>query len=319
MELNKKMLKKEDFKNPIDWVIYQVNGKKNNTTNIRINENYTLSEAKYPLKFYKTRSEGRYSVIYGKNHLCNCSYEGRRKVQDYFDEHFNGKNLNQVTLELKKEHNQVIKTRKRGRKPKSYKRNHLRFQPRKNGRLKVAVSDKGKTHTICNCYNYQIEQVKKDFENIKTNHSLDEIKEMMKNKYNIKDTPKEIVKPKRKGKSNRGYSENKVLFELRETGRVQVRVSDKGKTHTICSCNPNQKEQVSSRYDELKTEHDLDYIKKTMKEEFNLRVNGRVNGKYNSNDNVKHQISIREDGVVFKDGQYVCVNEQLYDIISKLL
>ena len=27
------MLKKEDFKNPFDWVIYQVNGKKNNTTN----------------------------------------------------------------------------------------------------------------------------------------------------------------------------------------------------------------------------------------------------------------------------------------------
>ena len=234
MELNNKMLKKEDFKNPIDWVIYQVNGKKNNTTNNRINENYTLSEAKYPLKFYKTRSEGRYSVIYGKNHLCNCSYENARKVQDYFDEHFNGKNLNHVTSELKKKHNQIIKTRKRGRKPKSYKRNHLRFQPRKNGRLEVAVSDKGKTHTLC-------------------------------------------------------------------------------------SCNPNQKEQVSSRYDELKTEHDLDYIKKTMKEEFNLRVNGRVNGKYNSNDNVKHQISIREDGVVFKDGQYVCVNEQLYDIVSMLL
>ena len=142
---------------------------------------------------------------------------------------------------------------------------------------------------------------------------------MMKNKYNIKDTPKEIAKPKRKGKANSSYSENNVLFELRETGRVQVRVSDKGKTHTLCSCNPNQKEQVSSRYDELKTEHDLDYIKKTMKEEFNLRVNGRVNGKYNSNDNVKHQISIREDGVVFKDGQYVCVNEQLYDIVSMLL
>ena len=271
------------------------------------------------MKFYKTRSEGRYSVIYGKNHLCNCSYENARKVQDYFDEHFNGKNLNQVTLELKKEHNQVIKTRKRGRKPKSYKRNHLRFQPRKNGRLKVAVSDKGKTHTICNCYNYQIEQVKKDFENIKTNHSIEEIKEMMRNKYNIKDTPKEISKPKKRAKNNGSYFENNVLFELRETGRVQVRVSDKGKTHTLCSCNPNQKEQVSSRYDELKTEHDLDYIKKTMKEEFNLRVNGRVNDKYNSNDTVKHQISIREDGVVFKDGQYVCVNEQLYNIISMLL
>ena len=313
------MLSKEDFANPFDWVIYKVNGKKNNTNDNQVNDNYNLTEAKYPLKFYKTRSDGRYSVHYSGNHLCNCSYENARKVQDYFDEHFNGKNLNKVTHELKKEHNQIIKTRKRGRKPKSYKKNSLRFQPRKNGRLEVAVSDKGRTHVVCNCYRDQMEQVQEDFENIKSNHSLDEIKEMMKNKYNIKDTPKEIAKPKRKGKANSSYSENNVLFELRETGRVQVRVSDKGKTHTLCSCNPDQKEQVSSRYDELKTKHDLDYIKKTRKEEFNLRVNGRVNGKYEPMNNVKHQISIREDGVVFKDGKYVCVNEQLYDIVSKLL
>lgn len=311
------MLKKEDFKNPIDWVIYQVNGKRK--TENKIKEDYTLQNAKYPLKFYTHNGNGRCNVQYGKIHICTCDENEAEKVQNYFDENFNGKNIKTIANTLKSEHNHRIKKGKRGRKSKTYKENPVRFYERKNGRFQVIVNNKGKTHTICHCNKDQIEPIKKDYEMIKNKKSLDEIKSIMKEKYNeVKnETPQPIQSPKKRGLI--GYRESRLQFDEKSTGRVQVRVRDNGRYETLCSCGVSQVGDVQSKYNDLKNVHDLEEIKDILKEEFNLKITGRkVKDKLPSSAR-NHQIVIDENGAVYKDGKFLFANDTMYDWINSLI
>ena len=306
------MLTKEDFKNPIDWVIYQVNGKRTKTVTTETNDDYTLSEAKYPLKFYDS-VEGRCNVQYSRDYLCACDNDKKREVQEYFDEHFNGRNIKKISEELKVKHNTRIKSKKRGRKPKSYKKNHLRFQVRKDSRIEVAVSDKGHTHVICYCDEDQIDDVQAYYDSLKKSNSLDDVKIKMKQKFNKK-TCNRKSRPK-----NNTYKESKLSFEVKQTGRVQVRVRDNGKIHTICSCSPLQVDEVRERYDGLKHNHDLDEIKLLMKKEFNKKINWKSEKANDIHTKGIHHIMLNENGSIYQDGHFVCVDDSLYSLVDKLL
>lgn len=181
-------MKREDFKNPMDWVIYKVNGrmpKPQKKRDVGIENNMLpKNDRKYGLKFYRNQN-GRYSVMYHKEYLCMCSYEDIQDIQKYFDENFNGKNAKQMSKELKGKYNQKIRSVKRGIKGKPYSQNRLNFQKKDGGRLCARVNDKGKVHTICQCYENQKKEVSDTYDMLKESNSIDTIKEIMKDRYNI--------------------------------------------------------------------------------------------------------------------------------------
>ena len=231
-------MKKEDFKNPFEWVMYKVNGKipvdTAKTDKTPKTEEYSFqlvkhmlpkNERKYGLKYYHN-SNGRYTAMYHQDDLSMCSYEDIPHIQEYFDNHFTGKNIIKISRELKNKYNQNMKKAKRG----------VKGQP---------------------------------------------------------------------------YSKNRLNFQQKQGGRLCARVNDKGKVHTICQCYENQKNEVSNKYDVLKKEYDIDTIKEIMKNEYNII--GRKGKKARLN---KHQINIREDGAVYKDGQFITVDSKVYDIID---
>ena len=172
-------MKKEDFKNPFEWVMYKVNGR---LPTEKLDGN-TFPNGKYGVKYYKNPN-GRYTAMYRSHYLCMCSYEDIPKIQEKFDEEFNGKNIVKISNKLKKEYNQQI-IKRRGAKPKPYSKNRLNFQKKENGRMCARVSDKGKTHTICQCYERQRKEVSDKYDVLKKEHDLDTIKQIMKKEYNL--------------------------------------------------------------------------------------------------------------------------------------
>ena len=183
------MLKKEDFKNPIDWVIYKVTGKNPETQkNIR-------TEPEHHLNFYRTHTENRYNATYKNKHLCTCHKDQIDNVQEYFDEYYNKKSLDEISSELKARYNLRIKKNRpiaeQSRIPKtrkSYKHNNLSFEKKKTGRCQVRINDKKKIHTICSCYPHQKDKVINDYNMLKKEHGIEEIKKIMKRKYNLRVT-----------------------------------------------------------------------------------------------------------------------------------
>ena len=60
-------MERDDFTNPIDWVIYKVNGRKPQKENDEltlVKHSLPTDERKYGLKFYRNKSDGRYGVFY---------------------------------------------------------------------------------------------------------------------------------------------------------------------------------------------------------------------------------------------------------------
>lgn len=229
------MLRKNDFKNPIDWVIYKVNGKLPEQRTNLINNSLPPKQRKYPLKFYATKNEDRYNVHYKQKHLCTCHKTNIMDIQNYFDENYDETNI-------------------------------------------------------------------------------PEIREALKQKYNIKikRNVKKNIRKSRIPKKLRNYKQNRPSFENKKNGRVQVRVNDKDKIHTLCSCYPYQKNDIVSEYDVLKRTHDLPEIKKILKSKYNLR-------KVNVKDNFMHDIHITQNGSFFYDGKFIKVDKDLYDVVNKYI
>ena len=186
-------MKKEDFSNPIDWVIYNVNGElpKQKKTSKLEKHSLPKSERKYLVKYYRNRNN-RYGAFYNKKHLCMCNYEDIPHIQNYFDKHYNGNNINSISRNLKRKYNYT----KKGIKPKTYSKNRLNFQEKSNGRFCARVNDRGKTHTICQCYGNERKEVSDTYDSLKKSHNIEEIKEIMKRQYNI------INRKKRNGDLN---------------------------------------------------------------------------------------------------------------------
>ena len=68
---------------------------------------------------------------------------------------------------------------------KSFREHSLTFHDRENGRMQVFIRDNGITHTVCHCNSTQRKEVNEKYETLKMNHSLDEIKAILKKEYNI--------------------------------------------------------------------------------------------------------------------------------------
>lgn len=160
---------------------------------VELTDRHTLDEGKFKLKFYD-QGNGRYNVQYRGNYLCFCDKKEIAAVQSDFDKDFNGNNLTEMNEVLRKKYNKVTrtnnvpKTQKRTRRKNrvSYKTGRLTFENRKNGRLQVRVLDKGKTQSICCCYPEERDEVVERYNNLKKDHTLQDIKKIMKKDYNIR-------------------------------------------------------------------------------------------------------------------------------------
>lgn len=170
-------MEREDFNSSVDWVIYKVTGKLPNA-NVGL-EKHLLpkSERVNDVKFYYNKHTGRYGALYHNNFLCTCKEEEIKDVQNQFDNEFNGRNLEDVTIALKTRFNV-------SRRYQTYKDGTLRFSS-KNGRLTATINHECKTHTICSCYPNQREEVTEKFNTLRKTRDLESIKKTMKEQYNI--------------------------------------------------------------------------------------------------------------------------------------
>lgn len=339
------MLNREDFENPIDWVMYKVTGKQpnvGNPVNVEIVESdevengnpnlvdYSLPNGKFELKFYRNH-RNRYSVHYNKSYLCMCDGTELENVQGYFDENFNGKNIKELSDHLKMKYNDKIKgmhhkngekiPKKRGRKGKTYKKNNLTFQKRRNGRYSVRVSHKAKSYTICQCDESQKDEVRARYDSLKKKHSLGEIQSIMKSEYNrisvpsrVSNAPKPVKRQDGRGKS---FREHSLTFHDRENGRMQVFIRDNGVTHTVCHCSSTQRKEVTEKYETLKMNHSLDEIKAILKKEYNIQRKNHSPKK--TGDVANHQIVIQSNGTVMKDGKFCTVDSKLYELVNRFV
>ena len=188
----------------------------------------------------------------------------------------------------------------------SWGKHPLKFYVNRSGRYSVNYRN---TH-ICTCKEDEIIEIQKQFDKMYGKMSIEEISDELKVKYNEK-----IKRNKRKESRHRNcktYKESRLQFEEKPTGRIQVRVNDNGKIHTICQCYPDQKLDVVKKFNELKKTYELDSLKTMMKREYNLRGKSRDDG-------VKHTISISDDGAIYKDGKYMKVNKSIYDFVNGIL
>lgn len=182
----------------------------------------------------------------------------------------------------------------------------LKFYRNKSGRYSVNYKN---TH-VCTCDESEIVEIQKQFDKQFGRKDIEEISDELKVKYNEK--IKRNIKKDKKHRNCKTYKESRLQFEEKPTGRMQVRVNDNGKIHTICQCYPNQKEEIIKRYDLLKKSNDLDSLKMKMKKDYNLRGKAR-------DSEAKHIISINDDGTIYKDGKYIKVSRNIYDLVNGLI
>ena len=184
----------------LDWIRQRMTNNKDSSETRPLEVIETdVTNKEYKLRFYENRN-GRHTVHYDGTHLCTCGTGEFNDVREYFNTHYDGNNLEQVSSELKGIFNKKIYnnrvytksrkrgktgTKKRGRRRKSFRENRLQFEDKGTGRIQVKVSDNGKTQTVCQCYKEQIDEVQRKFDSLKYNHGLDEIKVIMKGEYNL--------------------------------------------------------------------------------------------------------------------------------------
>ena len=92
-----------------DEIIFNANKSYNNN---RKDEEEEEEELQYTLKFYQKKN-GRCQATYKSNYLCTCKNNETTEVEQYFNEHFNGENIQQVSDELKKIYNKKIQQNKK--------------------------------------------------------------------------------------------------------------------------------------------------------------------------------------------------------------
>ena len=160
----------------------------------RTNEPETQTEEPKP-KFYK-KQNGRYQVTYKSNHLCTCEEEEIPQVQEYFQQNYDGENITEISNTLKEQYNIKIqhnkkykKAKKTGKRRGTWKSNKLTFEDKPSGRCQVRVMDNGKYRTVCSCNTNQKHEVTRRWNNLKKTHKFNEIRDIMKKDYNLRQLP----------------------------------------------------------------------------------------------------------------------------------
>lgn len=145
---------------------------------------------------------------------------------------------------------------------------------------------------ICSCEKDEIKDVQTYFDENYDGNNFEEVRDNLKNKYNL-------------SRRNQTYK-NGVLRFSKKGSRLTAHINHKTVTHTICSCYPYQKEEVTEKFNTLRKTRDLESIKKTMKEQYNIQ------GKKNAKTNTGVVYTIDENGTIYKDGK-------LYGIVNQLM
>ena len=181
--------------------------------------------------------------------------------------------------------------------PKDERKHELKFYHNKvHDRYGVFYKNKH----LCACSENEIIEIQDYFDKNYNGRNIEPIKEELKNKYNMV-------------KKNPTHKDANIVFNKRGNGRLTAMIHVKGKTHSICSCNYEQADEVSDMYNSLKKNHDLEYIKEKMKAKYNYP-------QYKSKKTQqKHVISIDDNGMCYKDGKMIGVDSKLYKVVENYI
>lgn len=205
-------IKREQFLNTMDWVKYQITGQIPDYLQEEENpllHKFKVKGGKYPLKFYNDATiKGRKSVNYSHNkaqyHICSCDEPEILDVQNYFDTHFNGENIEEVREALKEKYN-------RRRRCLTLQNANITFTAKHGTRIHASTAYGGNRYGLCSCDVKQKEEVTELFHKLKNEKPIEEIQLILKSKYN-KEHPKPKVKKQSKAKSKKDDENNTTII-----------------------------------------------------------------------------------------------------------
>ena len=159
-------MKKEDFSNPIDWIIYKVNGNK-------------PQKQEYDLRFYPD-TEDRCSVWHNKEYVCMCDKTEKDKVIREFNKTYNGRNIEEASKHLKSIFNKNTKKSRKPAKISFIKQNGT-------GRIHVRTRHNKKTINLCSCEASQTKEIRERYEKMRSKGlPIPEIRRIFQEDYNLK-------------------------------------------------------------------------------------------------------------------------------------
>ncbi len=162
-------MRKEDFKNPINWIIYKVNGEVKNDK---------PQQQRYDLRFYHD-TDDRCSVWYNKKYVCMCDKHDKTKVEKEFNKIYNGRNFTKTQQYMKKSFNKSTRHRKR--------KSDISFIKQKTGRMHVRARKGRKRMNLCSCEPSQKDEILARYNQMKKDGlTFDEIRTIFQNEYNLK-------------------------------------------------------------------------------------------------------------------------------------
>lgn len=172
----------------------------------------------------------------------------------------------------------------------SERKNDVKFYYNKNTKRYGCLYN---NNFVCTCRENEIRDVQKHFDKMFNGHNLEEVTESLRDKYNL-------------SKRYQTYKNGTLRFTPKN-GRLTAHINHECKTHTICSCYPNQREEVTDKFNTLRKTRDLESIKKTMKEQYNIQGRKTIEPTPNG---VKYTID--ENGTIYKNGK-------LYGVVNQLM
>ena len=162
-------MRREDFSNPIDWIIYKVNGE--------VRGDKPQGRESH-LRFYHD-TEDRCSVWHNKDYLCMCDKHDKSLVEKEFNRLYNGRNFAETQKIMKKAFNKSTRNRRR--------KSDISFIMQKSGRMHVRAKKGRKRKNLCSCEPSQKEEILARYNQMKKNGlSFDEIRVIFQNDYNLK-------------------------------------------------------------------------------------------------------------------------------------
>lgn len=172
--------------------------------------------------------------------------------------------------------------------PKSERVNDVKFYYNKHTGRYGALYD---NNFLCTCKEEEIKDVQNQFDKEYDGHNLEEVTLALKTRFNM-------------SRRYQTYKDGTLRFTPKQ-GRLTAHINHECKTHTICSCYPSEREEVTEKFNTLRKTRDLESIKRIMKDQYNII------GKNNRKPlNVVYTID--ENGTIYKNGK-------LYGVVNQLV
>lgn len=182
-------------------------------------------------------------------------------------------------------------------------------------RCAVIVRDENSRRTLCNCYQRDFDKVKKEFLERYDGDNFIQLRDDFRREHNIKI---------RNGRNN-GRLEDCNIWFGRHHGddRLDALTYMNGKKISVCRCYEHQEDEVREKFNAMKNDgrYTLEGICKKMGNEYNLHKRRRTKrGKSRKTKKaVQHSIEITENGLIYRDGEFVKTNNDLYRLINSMI